>query len=48
MREIDKMECDEDDEDYSLGRDETRKTNKKQKKVAKANSSSTQGPLVPF
>jgi hypothetical protein len=29
--EIAKMECDEDDEDYSLGRDEIRKTNKKQK-----------------
>jgi hypothetical protein len=38
------MECDEDDEDYSLGRAKTRKTNKKQKKIAKANSS-TQGPF---
>jgi hypothetical protein len=44
--EIATMECDEDDEDYSLGRDEIRKTNKKQKKAATANSSNTQGPFL--
>jgi hypothetical protein len=43
--DIAKMECDEDDEDYFLRRDAVRKTNKKQKKVAKANSSTTQGPF---
>ena len=53
--DIANMVCDEDDEDYSIGREEKRKINKKQKKIAKAtspnppgtpaNSSNVQGPF---
>ena len=42
--DIAKMVCDEDDEDYSIGREEMRKINKKQKKAAKANSPNPPGP----
>ena len=46
--DIAKMECEEDDEDYSLGREEMRKINKKQKKLAKANSPSPPGTSSQF
>ena len=46
--EISKMVCDEDDEDFSLGRDEIRKNTKKQKQTDKSNTPSSQGPFGTF